>query len=36
MDIQKQIENYIASQPALKRSEIEVLHKGMLQAFAKM
>jgi hypothetical protein len=32
MNIQKQIKNYIASQPEAKRSDIEALHKHILQA----
>ena len=32
MNIQEQIKNYIASQPEPKRSDIEALHKRILQA----
>lgn len=32
MDIQEQIEQYINSQPELKRVDMEVLHKRILQA----
>lgn len=32
MDIQKQIEQYINSQPELKRIDMEVLHKRILEA----
>jgi len=35
MEIQEQIQNYLASQPEPKRSDIEVLHKRMLQALPK-
>lgn len=33
MDIQEQIKNYIDSQPDKKRSDIEILHKCMLEIF---
>ncbi|MFZ4477159.1 MAG: DUF1801 domain-containing protein [Saprospiraceae bacterium] len=32
MNIQEQIKDYIASQPELKRSDIEALHQRLLQA----
>jgi len=35
MNIQEQIKDYIASQPEPKRSEIEALHKRILQALPK-
>jgi len=35
MEIQEQIQNYLASQPEPKRSDIEVLHKRLLQALPK-
>jgi hypothetical protein len=35
MDIQKRIKDYIASQPGPKASEVETLHKLILQALPK-
>lgn len=35
MDIQEQINDYIASQPDTKRSDIETLHKLILKSFPK-
>src|ERR1700729_3059494 len=35
MNIQEQIKDYITSQPEPKRSDIEVLHKRILQALPK-
>ncbi|MCX6246578.1 MAG: DUF1801 domain-containing protein [Bacteroidetes bacterium] len=35
MNIQEQIKDYIASQPEPKRSDIETLHKRILQALPK-
>lgn len=35
MNIQEQIKNYIASQPETKRSDIESLHKHILQILPK-
>lgn len=35
MSIQEQIKDYMASQPEPKRSDIEVLHKRILQLFPK-
>jgi hypothetical protein len=35
MNIQEQIKDYIASQPELKRTDIEALHKRILQALPK-
>ena len=35
MNIQEQINNYIASQPEPKRSDIEALHKRILKALPK-
>lgn len=35
MNIQKQIKDYIASQPETKRSDIEALHKHILKIFPK-
>ena len=35
MNIQEQIKDYIASQSETKRSDIEALHKRILQAFPK-
>lgn len=35
MNIQEQIKDYIASQPEPKRSEIEALHKRILEALPK-
>lgn len=35
MDIQEQIKDYIASQPEPKRSDMEALHKRILQALPK-
>lgn len=35
MDIQKQIKDYIASQPGTKCSDIEILHERILKVFPK-
>lgn len=35
MNIQEQINNYMASQPGAKRSDIEALHKRILKTFPK-
>ena len=35
MNIKKQIKEYIATQPEPKRSNMQVLHKRMLQVFPK-
>ncbi len=35
MNIQKQIEEYLANQPEPKRTDIETLHKRILQLFPK-
>lgn len=35
MNIQKQIDDYIASQPDTKRADIETLHKYILKTFPK-